>query len=546
MADGFTLFGWDIKKKKASDEITGNPSFVEPEHDGSAVVNAGGLYGTYLDLEGSVKSEADLIRRYREISLYPDVDNAIEDIVNEAIVKDQEGTMVEINLQKLEDDLSDNVRKQIQDEFETVLKLLNFQLKGHDYFRRWYVDGRLYFHKIIDQKKPTENGIAELRLIDPRKIKKVREVKKQKNQATGVDVVVKVEEYYVFNEKGLVSTQPGLPSTIGAQGIKIAPEAVTYVPSGYVDYDKNIVLSYLHKAIKPANQLRMVEDSLVIGRLVRAPDRRVFYIDTGSLPKLKAEQYMKDMMNKFRNKIVYDSATGEVRDDKKYMSMIEDFWLPRREGKTGTQIETLQGGDTLSQIDDINYFKQKMYEALNVPLSRMKSDQPFNYGVGAEITRDEIKFSKFIERIRNRFSELFMDLLKTQLILKRIINEEDWLEIKSKVKFDYIQDIYYSEMTDLSVLQNRMSLIQLMQPFVGTYFSSNYIKEHILRQSEEEQTEMAKDMQTDLTNKVNMVGSAMGGDPATQPPGAPMQGGQGNMDGGQYPDQGGQQGQQGQ
>lgn len=532
----FSFFGWDISKKKnSSDEITKNPSFTEPEHDGSAIINAGGIFGTYLDVEGSVRSEADLIRRYREISLYPDVDNAIEDIVNEAIVKDKDGVIIKINLDALEDDLSENIRDQITEEFDGVMQLLNFSLKGHDYFRRWYVDGRMYFHKLIDQTKASD-GIAELRLIDPRKIKKVREIKKEKNKQTGVDIIVSVEEYYIFNEKGLVSTTPNVqPGTMTAQGIKIAPEAITYVPSGYVDYDKNLVLSYLNKAIKPANQLRMAEDSLLIGRVVRAPDRRVFRIDTGSLPKSKAEQYMKEMMNKFRNKITYDPNTGEVRDDKKYMAMIEDFWLPVRGDARGTSIDTLEGGSTLSQTEDVEYFKQKLYSSLNVPVSRMQSDQPFNYGIGAEITRDEIKFSKFIDRLRNRFNELFLDLLKTQLILKRIIVETDWADLKQKIRFDYVQDIYYSEMTDLAVMQNRMGLVQLMQPFVGTYFSSDYIRKNILRQTEEEIEEMAQKMQEDLQNKVNMVGQEMGGDPAAQPPGAPQDGGQGFE--GQYPQQ---------
>jgi hypothetical protein len=421
------------------------------------------------------------------------------------------------------------------DEFEDILELLNFSLKGHDYFRRWYVDGRIYFHKLVDMAKPAD-GIKELRLIDPRKIKKIREVKKEKDPRTGVEIVTDIKEYYVFNEKGLMMTQPGQPATLSAQGIKIAPEAVVYAPSGYVDYDRNIVLSYLQKAIKPVNQLRMVEDSLLIGRLVRAPDRRVFRIDTGSLPKTKAEQYMKDMMNRFRNKIVYDPTTGEVKDDKKHMAMIEDFWLPVRGDAKGTSIETLQGGDTTSQTQDVEFFKNNMYEALNIPLSRMKPDQPMNYGMGAEITRDEIKFSKFIDRLRNRFSELFLDLLKTQLVLKKIITEDEWPEIKGKILFEYIQDVYYSEMTDLAVLQQRIGLVTMMQPFVGTYWSSKYIKTNILRQTEEEQEEMAKDMQTDLANKVNMVGQEMGGDPATQPPGAPLQM-QGGFEG-QYQDDG--------
>jgi hypothetical protein len=511
MALEFSIFGFDVKRnKKASDIITDNPSFVPPEaDDGSAIINAGGYFGTYLDVEGNIKNESDLIRRYREIAMYADVDNAIEDIVNESIVKSKEGVIVKLNLEDLKEDLSDNIRGMIADEFTNVLKLLNFSLRAHEIYRRWYVDGRLYYHKIIDPSKPNE-GLKELRFIDPRKIKKIREVKKQRDPKTNAEIVTDVKEYYIFNEKGLIASSPGQAGTLTAQGLKIAPEAVCYVPSGYVDIDKNIVLSYLHKAIKPVNQLRMVEDSLVIYRLARAPERRVFYIDIGNLPKIKAEQYMKDIMAKYRNKMVYDANTGEIRDDKKYLSMLEDFWLPRREGGRGTEIDTLKGGDNLSQIDDIQYFQKKLYQALNVPLSRLLPDQPFNFARGQEISRDEIKFSKFIDRLRNRFGELFNDLLKTQLVAKRILSEDDWKEIRDRVRFDFVQDIFYSEITDLEIERQRVELLTEMQPFVGTYYSRAWVRKHVLRQSEEDVIQLDKEMAAEQQDMVNVAGGAMG------------------------------------
>jgi hypothetical protein len=511
MALEFSIFGFDVKRnKKSSDIITDNPSFVPPEaDDGSAIINAGGYFGTYLDVEGNIKNESDLIRRYREIAMYADVDNAIEDIVNESIVKNKDGVIVKLNLEDLKEELSDNIRAMIADEFTGILKLLNFSLRAHEIYRRWYVDGRLYYHKIVEPAKPAE-GIKELRFIDPRKIKKIREVKKQRDPKTNAEIVTDVKEYYIFNEKGLIASSPGQAGTLTAQGLKIAPEAVCYVPSGYVDIDKNIVLSYLHKAIKPVNQLRMVEDSLVIYRLARAPERRVFYIDIGNLPKIKAEQYMKDIMAKYRNKMVYDANTGEIRDDKKYLSMLEDFWLPRREGGRGTEIDTLKGGDNLSQIDDIQYFQKKLYQALNVPLSRLLPDQPFNFARGQEISRDEIKFSKFIDRLRNRFGELFMDLLKTQLVAKRILSEDDWKEIRDRVRFDFVQDIFYSEITDLEIERQRIELLAEMQPFVGTYYSRAWVRKHVLRQSEEEVQQLDQEMAQEQQEMVNVAGGAMG------------------------------------
>jgi len=519
----FSIFGWQVSKKKGVGEnITENPSFVAPEaNDGSAIINAGGYFGTYLDVEGNIKNESDLIRRYREISMYSDVDSAIEDIVNESIVKDDDGASVKINLDNLSDVLSDNISEAIVDEFDKVLKLLQWNLKAHEVFRRWYIDGRIYYHKIVD-KDNLKDGIQELRFIDPRKIKKIREIKKTKDPKSGVDIITSIEEYYIFNEKGLVATSPGQPGTITAQGIKIAPESISFVPSGYVDVDKNTVLSYLHKAIKPVNQLRMVEDALVIYRLARAPERRVFYIDIGNLPKLKAEQYMKDIMAKYRNKMVYDAQTGEIRDDKKYLSMLEDFWLPRREGGRGTEIDTLKGGDNLNQIEDIQYFQRKLYQSLNVPLSRLLQDQPFNFARGTEISRDEIKFSKFIDRMRLRFSELFFDVLKTQLLLKRIMTDADWQEIRDKIRFDYTQDIFYSELTDLELQRNKVELLTEMAPFVGVYYSKAYVRKKVLRFTDEEIKEMDKEMSDETASMVQSTGVAMGPD-AEYAPGAPGQ-----------------------
>ena len=523
----FSLFGFDItrKGKGADDSPTDNPSFVAPEaDDGSAIINAGGYFGTYLDVEGNIKNEADLIRRYREISMYATVDSAIEDIVNEAIVRDEEQKIVSLNTDDLKDEVSDNVKAILKQEFEGVLKLFNFNIKAHEMFRRWYIDGRLYYHKIVEEGKEI-GGIQEVRFIDPRKIKKIREVKKVKDPTTGIEIVTKITEFYIFNEKGLIATSPGQAGTLTAQGIKIAPESVSFAPSGYIDVDKNIVLSYLHKAIKPVNQLRMVEDALVIYRLSRAPERRIFYIDVGNLPKLKAEQYMKDMMSKYRNKMVYDANTGEVRDDKKYLSMMEDYWLPRREGGRGTEISTLQGGDNLNNIEDVVYFQKKLYEALNVPLSRLIQDTPFNFARGTEISRDEIKFSKFIDRLCIRFGELFFDVLKTQLVLKKIMSEDDWIEIRSGLRLDFVRDIYYSELTDLEITRNKVELVLEMQPLVGTYYSQRYVRKHILGQTDDDIAEMDEEMGAEQRQVVASTGNAFGNEAqpmAPQPqPGQP-------------------------
>lgn len=486
------LFGFTIGRDDKQQAVK-SQSFITPvSDDGAATVSAGGYYGTYVDIDASAKSESELISRYREISNYPDCDNAIEEIVTEAIAAIDSEEPVTINLDELE--LSKSIKESIREEFTEILSLLDFKDKAHDIFRRWYVDGRLYYQKVINPAQ-VKKGIQELRFIDPRKIRKVREVKKEKLQS-GVDVISKIDEFFIYNEKGLNYT-PGIAPTNSNSGIRISTDAIAYCPSGQLDLDKNIVLGYLHKAIKPVNQLKMMTDSLVIYRLARAPERRIFYIDVGNLPKLKAEQYMKDIMARYRNKIVYDSATGEIKDDRKFMTMLEDFWLPRREGGRGTEIDTLAGGENLGQIADVEYFQNKVYQALNVPTSRFQQQSGFNFGRAAEISRDEIKFAKFVSRLRRKFNVLFDDLLSTQLILKGVITADDWQDIKQKIDYEYAQDQYYQEIKEAENLRNRVDVLNQMAPYVGIYFSKNYVRKHVLRLSEDEVEEIEKENKED-------------------------------------------------
>jgi hypothetical protein len=488
---GINLFGYTISRDTDVSKLARTQSFMTPTtDDGAATVQGGGYFGTYLEMDATAKSEAELITRYREASMYADCSTAIDEIVTEAIAAVDDEQAVQINLDAL--DLPDNIRKAIQEQFAQVVKLLGFNIKGFDIFRRWYVDGRIYYQKIIDEKNP-KRGILELRQIDPRKIRKVRELKKDKDPKTGVDLIKSIEEFFIYNEKG-INYQPNYSTaaTGANQGLKISLDSISYVPSGLNDSEKNVVLSYLHKAIKPVNQLKMMEDALVIYRLSRAPERRIFYIDVGNLPKLKAEQYLKDIMARYRNKIVYDSATGEIRDDRKFMSMLEDFWLPRREGGRGTEITTLPGGENLGQIDDIHYFQNKLYQALNVPLSRMQPQTGVSFGRATEITRDELKFAKFVGRLRKKFSQLFNDILKTQLILTGVITEQDWLEFKELIQYKFAQDQYFEEIKDAENLRNRIDLLNQMQPFVGTYFSKEYIMRSVLRMTEDEIEVMEK------------------------------------------------------
>jgi hypothetical protein len=488
------LFGFSITR--ARKQADPKQSFTTTQaDDGTQTIAAGGYFGQYLDMEGTAKSEADLIRRYREIALHPECDMAIEDIVNEAIVSNELKDAVRVNITELP--YGKDVRRKIENEFKEVLKLLNFNTKGHDIFRRWYVDGRIYYHKIIDRNSPVK-GITELKYIDPRKIKKIREIRKKRPDGPvphGLSVVDEYVEYYVFNEKGVSG------STSGA-GIKIAPDTIAFCPSGMIDQNKNIVLSYLHKAIKPVNQLRMIEDATVIYRIARAPERRIFKIDVGNLPKVKAEQYLRDVMARYRNKLVYDATTGEIRDDRNYMSMLEDFWLPSREGGRGTDISTLPGGQNLGEISDIEYFRSKLYRSLNVPVSRLESSTGFNIGRASEITRDELKFTKFVQRLRKKFTELFNDLLRTQLILKGIINEDDWYTVRDILQYDFLQDGHFAELKQTEMLRERLNLANEMRDYVGKYFSVEYVRKNILKQNEREIEDMDNQIRKEIEDGI--------------------------------------------
>ena len=488
------LFGFSITR--ARKQADPKQSFTTTQaDDGTQTIAAGGYFGQYLDMEGTAKSEADLIRRYREVALHPECDMAIEDIVNEAIVANELKDAVRVNISDLP--YGKDVRRKIENEFKEVLKLLNFNTKGHDIFRRWYVDGRIYYHKIIDRNSPVK-GITELKYIDPRKIKKIREIRKKRPDGPvphGLSVVDEYVEYYVFNEKGVSG------STSGA-GIKIAPDTIAFCPSGMIDQNKNIVLSYLHKAIKPVNQLRMIEDATVIYRIARAPERRIFKIDVGNLPKVKAEQYLRDVMARYRNKLVYDAQTGEIRDDRNYMSMLEDFWLPSREGGRGTDITTLPGGQNLGEISDIEYFRSKLYRSLNVPVSRLESSSGFNLGRASEITRDELKFTKFVQRLRKKFTELFNDLLRTQLILKGIINEDDWYTVRDILQYDFLQDGHFAELKQTEMLRERLALANEMRDYVGKYFSVEYVRKSILKQNEREIEDMNKQIKKEIDDGI--------------------------------------------
>ena len=481
------IFGYKITR---SSEPPTEKSFVAPTDDGGTdEIKAGGYYGTYLDLDGTASTEQELIRRYRDIAGMADVDTAIDDIVNDSISNLDDEDPVRINLDDVE--MSAGIKKDIEKEFEEILRILDFKLRAHDYFRRWYVDGRLFFHKVIDTANPRQ-GLTDVRYIDPRKIKKVREIIKEKDPKTNVDFIKSIDEYFLFNEKGVVHQKSASANdySTSANALRITKDAICHVPSGLVDQDKNVGLSYLHKAIRPANQLRMMENALVIYRITRAPERRVFYVDVGNLPKIKAEQYLKGIMNQYRNKIVYDSNTGEIRDDKKFMSMLEDFWLPRREGGRGTQIETLPGGENLGQIQDVDYFQRKLYQALNVPISRQQQQSGLNFGRAAEINRDEWKFTKFIARLRRRFSLIFDDLLKTQLILKGIITEADWESIKYKIQYNFATDAYYTESKEQQILQSRIEILNGMATFIGSLYSKEYVQKNILKLTDDEIAEI--------------------------------------------------------
>ena len=490
------LFGFSIEDTEPL-----SPSAVSPvppnNEDGVDHYMSSGFFGSYVDIEGVYKTEYDLIKRYREMALHPECDSAIEDIVNEAIVSDSNDSPVEIELSNL--NASDGIKKTIRKEFKHILDLLDFDKKAHEIYRNWYIDGRLYYHKIIDLKNP-EAGIQELRYIDAMKMRYVRKQKKNKqaelnklnplkNDPMDYDFP-ELEEFFIYNPKTTGTGNPMQTST--NTGIKMTKDSVAYCTSGLVDRNKGSTLSYLHKAIKSLNQLRMIEDSLVIYRLSRAPERRIFYIDVGNLPKMKAEQYLRDVMMRYRNKLVYDANTGEIRDDKKYMAMLEDFWLPRREGGRGTEISTLPGGQNLGEITDIEYFKKKLYRSLNVPPSRMDGEGGFNLGRSSEILRDELKFTKFVGRLRKRFSSMFNDMLRTQLLLKNVITPEDWEVMSEHIQYDFLYDNHFSELKEAELMNERLSLAATAEPYVGKYYSQDYVRRKILRQTDIEIIEQDK------------------------------------------------------
>ena len=519
------LFGFSIED---SDEQSLPQTAVSPvppnNEDGNDHFLSSGFFGSYVDMEGVYKTEFELIKRYREMALHPEADSAIEDIISEALVSDTNDSPVEINLDNL--NASDGIKDKVRDAFKFIKDLMDFDKKAHEIYRNWYVDGRLYYHKIIDLKKP-EAGIQEIRYIDAMKMRYIRQQKKNKDDKFRVTnqnndnpmeyEFPEIEEYFMFTPK---QTYPvGNASPMGGnQGIKIAKDAITYCTSGLVDRNKGITLSYLHKAIKSLNQLRMIEDSLVIYRLSRAPERRIFYIDVGNLPKVKAEQYLRDVMMRYRNKLVYNADTGEIRDDKKYMSMLEDFWLPRREGGRGTEISTLPGGQNLGEITDIEYFKKKLYRSLNVPTSRMDGEGGFNLGRSSEILRDEVKFSKFVARLRKRFSTLFNDLLKTQCLLKNICTPEDWETMSEHIQYDFLYDNHFAELKDAELLNERLTMVAAAEPYLGKYFSQDYLRRKILRQTDEEIIEQDKLMKQEIKDGIIPDPDEMMIDPATGQP----------------------------
>lgn len=482
------LFGFEIKRTPSEEKDSSNLQAIVPlnQDETATEVAPGGMYGTYLDMEASAKSEADLVTRYREMALQPECDQAIEDIINDAIIMEDNANPVEIVLD--ESNLPPRIRKVIREQFDTILSLLDFNNKGYEIFRRWYVDGRLYYQIVIDKEKPKE-GIKQLRYIDPRKIRKMREQKKVVDPKTGMDHYPTYKEYYIYNPKGV-------PEKSG--GIKISPDSICYVPSGIVDSKNRMGLGNLHKAIKPLNQLRMLEDAVVIYRLSRAPERRIFYIDVGNLPKMKAEQYLRDMMVRHKNKLVYDANTGEVRDDRRHMTMLEDFWLPRREGGKGTEITTLPGGQNLGEMDDVLYFQKKLLRSLNVPVSRLEADVNFNIGRSTEISRDEIKFKKFINRLRSKFAVMFDQLLEIHLVLTGVVNREEWKQIQNNITYHYTSDNHFEELKQSEIMTERLRLLGEVDPLVGKYFSKAWVRKNVLRMTEDDIETIEREIENEL------------------------------------------------
>lgn len=477
---GFRLFGFEIKRQSTEDPKK-RPSIVPAQDDDGAgyITASGSHYGQYLSMDDDSKDNYQLIMKYRGVGMHPEVDAAIEDIVNESISSNADGQVIDITMDDLK--VSEGIKKQIKDEFDNIVSMLNFNESGHDIFRRWYIDGRVYHHLVVDESN-IKQGIQEIRFIDSARMRKVKQVKKKKDPVTGANLIEKVDEYYIYQEK------PGQQNS----GVKMSLDSVSYVTSGLLDESRKKVLSYLHKSLKPLNQLRMMEDSLVIYRLARAPERRIFYVDVGSLPRGKAEQYMKDIMTRYRNKLVYDAKTGEIKDDRKHQSLLEDFWLPRREGGRGTQIETLPGGENLGQIDDIIYFQKRLYRALNVPINRLEQEAQFSLGRSTEISRDELKFQKFIDRLRSRFSSLFLGILKTQLILKGVITSDDWNNMKNDITVDFMRDNHFTELKDMEILRERLETLDRVNNYVDQYFSRDWIMKNVLQFSDEDIDQMSQ------------------------------------------------------
>jgi len=509
------IFGFEIlRKKEETLDSSVTPTVVSPQiEDGAINISAGSHYGIYVDIDGSYRSEVDLVTKYRTMAMQPEVEQAIEDIVNESVVHDEEGNSVKIMVDDLEQPQS--IKDKITEEFKHVMKLLDFNNNGGDIFRRWYVDGRLYFNVIIDPSNPRA-GIQSLINIDQRRIRKVRNVKKKKDKATQTEVIDNVEEYFIYNEKTLNNTvsNPILTGNYSG-GTKLTKDSVIYLTSGLYDPARSTVLSYLHKAIRPMNQLRFVEDAIVIYRLSRAPERRVFYVDVGNMPKMKAEQYLRDLMVKYRNKLVYDSTTGEIRDDRRQLSMLEDFWMPRRgEGKS-TEITTLPSGQNLGELSDVNYFERKLYKSLNVPISRLEAQQGFTLGRSNEITRDELKFMRFIEKLRARFSTMFDELMARQLSLKGVCTLEEWEEFKQSVHYDFLKDNNFAELKEAELLQNRVALLNVVDPYVGNYFSKAWVRKHVLNLTEDDIKLMDEQMAEEAANQE--VSTDLEGAPSAAP-----------------------------
>lgn len=495
----FELFGWKLKKSKEEISQKKAESFVLPENQDGAVNVEGvaGAYGAYIDFDATVKNEFELVTRYRELSLLPDVDFAIDDIVNEMIILDGTEEAVKINLEKVK--LPKSVKQKIEEEFNNVLSLLDWNNQAYEIVRKWYIDGRLYYHVIIDESKKN-SGIQELRYIDPRQIRKVREIEREVDQDSSMELLRVTDEYFTYNSRGIQFNAPNSFSSVASMGgVKISTDSICYVHSGIVDKYSASILSHLHKAIKPINQLKMMEDALVIYRIARAPERRIFYVDVGNLPKTKADDYLRSVMNRYRNKLQYNIETGEMKDDRRFLSMLEDFWLPRREGSQGTSIETLPGGENLGEMQDVEYFQKRVYRALNVPLSRLDSQSGFQLGKAAEISRDEVKFSKFITRLRLRFSHLFDELLKKQLILKNVISADEWNKIRENTKFVFNTDNHFAELKESEILKSRLEVLQQVDAYTNKYFSVKWVRQHILKQSEQEQEVIDKEIQSEST-----------------------------------------------